>query len=333
VDLLALTRELVAIDSTTGREGPICRFVGDLLSHEGYRVTLQEVTPGRWNVYAHRGKPAVVFSTHLDTVPPHIPPQEDGDRLAGRGTCDAKGIAAAMIAAARQLTEIGAEQVGLLFLVGEEHGSDGALAAARLEPRGRALIGGEPTGGRLVTASRGALRVRVRTAGRSGHSSLASGGESAIERLVDLLGDLRGQPLPSDPELGSTTYNVGVIAGGVAANVVADDARAEIMFRTVEREPALRDTLARWAAGRGQVEVVLEIPPMRFDLEPGFPTTTVSFTTDLPLLEGWGRRYLVGPGPIERAHTADEFITRAELEDGVRLYAELGRRLLAPAVV
>lgn len=331
MDLFALTLDLLSIDSTTGREGEVGRYLGDLLRRQGYDVTLQEVTPGRWNVYAHRGRPLLVLSTHLDTVPPYIPPRDAGDRILGRGACDAKGIAAAMVAAAGELTGAARESVGLLFLVGEEAESDGARAAAALEPKGRVLIGGEPTEGRLAKAGRGSLRCVVRTTGRAAHSALEGEGDSAIERLLDLLVDLRRLDLPADPDLGLTSYNVGKISGGSAVNVVPAEARAEIMFRTVREGPDLRTTLAAWARGRAELEYTLEVPPIRFEVEPGFPTTTIPFGTDLPFLGAWGRRYLVGPGSIRVAHTDDEGIAKSDFADGVRIYAELARRLVARA--
>ena len=332
MDVAELAFELVALDSTTGAEGPVGQYLAERLRRAGFDVTLQEVTPGRWNVYARAGAPVVVLTTHLDTVPPYVPPRRAGDRLYGRGSCDAKGIAAAMVCAVERLRAAGAEGVALLFLVGEEAGSDGARAAARLEPKGRVLVGGEPTGLRLARASRGSFRVVVRTRGRAGHSATAGASReaSAVERLVDLLAALRTLPLPSDPEWGATTYNVGRIGGGRAANVVAEEAWAEILFRTVEpARPRLWPALKAWADGRATLEPGLEVPPARFDVEPGFAATVVPFATDLPLLEGWGRRYLVGPGDIEVAHAPDEHVDVTELRAAVDLYERLAVRLLA----
>ena len=295
---------------------------------------MQEVTPGRWNVYAHHGRPRVVLSTHLDTVPPYIPPREDARRFHGRGACDAKGIAAAMVAAADALEPHARRHVGLLFLAGEETISDGARAAAALEPKGEALIGGEPTDGRLATAGRGTLRVRVATAGRAAHSSLEGEAESAIERLLDLLTELRTLDLPHDPDLGSTSYNVGTIQGGVAANVVPPSAEALLLFRTVESGPGLRRSLETWARDRARIEFPAEMSPVRFATEPGFATTTIPFGTDLPLLADWGRRYLIGPGSIRVAHTDGEFVEKAALEEAVASYVRLASLCLerpAPA--
>lgn len=323
MDLFALTRDLLALDSTTGREGEVGRLLGDVLRDRGYDVTMQEVTPGRWNVYAHHGRPRVVLSTHMDTVPPYVPPREDDRRIHGRGACDAKGIAAAMIAAGAALDPEARRRVGLLFLVGEETVSDGARAAAALEPKGEALIGGEPTEGRLAAAGRGALRCRVRAVGRAAHSSLEGEADSAIERLLDLLADLRRLDLPADPELGPTSYNIGTISGGVAANVVPPAAEALILFRTVETGPSLRRALEDWARGRTEIEFPAEMPPIRFAVERGFPTTTIPFGTDLPLLAEWGRRYLLGPGSIRVAHTDGEYVEKKDLETAAATYARL----------
>jgi acetylornithine deacetylase len=328
VDLIALTCDLLALDSTTGREGETGRFLADFLQNRGHNVALQEVTAGRWNVYAHRAPPWVVLSTHIDTVPPYVPPVRKGGRIYGRGACDAKGIVAAMVAAAEALADRGEERIGLLFLVGEEKGSDGAQAAGALEPKGRVLIAGEPTQGRLVAASRGILRVRVRTYGRAAHSAVPGAGASAIEELLDLLVELRRLPLPVNGDLGVTSYSIGTVTGGAAANVVPDEAQAEILFRTVEAGTNLRHALSEWTRGRGELEFTLEIPPGRFLVEPDLPTTTVPFATDLPFLVDWGRQYLVGPGSIELAHTPEESIAEGELIEGARLYEQLAARVL-----
>lgn len=328
MDLFALTRDLLAVDSTTGREGAVGRLLGDRLRELGYAVTMQEVTRDRWNVYAHHGRPRVVLCTHIDTVPPYLPPREDDRRIYGRGSCDAKGIAAAMIAAAHALRETQRREVGLLFLVGEETVSDGARAAATLAPKGEAIIGGEPTEGRLATAGRGTLRCVLRAAGGAAHSALERDADSAIERLLDLLAELRRLDLPMDPDLGPTSYNIGTIAGGVAANVVPPHAEALILFRTVDDGPTLRRTLEGWADGRAEIEFPAEMKPIRFEVEPGFATTTIPFGTDLPLLAGWGRRYLIGPGSIRVAHTDGEHIEKSDLEAAVATYARLTTKLL-----
>ncbi|HEU5171246.1 MAG TPA: M20/M25/M40 family metallo-hydrolase, partial [Gemmatimonadales bacterium] len=221
MDPVALTRELVAIESPTGAEGPVVGYLAGVLARAGYRVTRQPVSPGRENLYAWREPPTVVFSTHLDCVPPYMPGREDAEWLHGRGSCDAKGIAAAMTAAAERLAERGERRVGLLFVVGEENGSDGAHAAAALEPKGRFLINGEPTENRLCIGQKGSLRIDFEATGRAAHSGYPEEGRSAIEALLDTLQRVRALPLPSDPLLGPGTLNVGTIQGGVAPNVLA----------------------------------------------------------------------------------------------------------------
>lgn len=211
MDALALTRSLVSLDSTTGLEGPAAELLATLLEDDGWIVIRQPVSTGRFNVYAHLGAPEVVFSTHLDTVPPYIPLAEDDTHLHGRGTCDAKGLAAAMIVAARRLRDAGERRIGLLFLVGEENGSDGAAAAVRLEPRGRFLINGEPTENQLTIGQKGVLRADLVATGRAAHSAYPDEGTSAIDPLLDTLERVRRVPLPTHPILGASTLNIGRI--------------------------------------------------------------------------------------------------------------------------
>ena len=235
VDIAALTRALVDIDSTTGREGAAGRWLADYLRAHGWAVVEQRVDATRFNVIATAAPPAMVFSTHIDCVPPFFPSRVESDRLYGRGSCDAKGILAAQVAAADRLRRAGETRVGLLFVVGEERGSDGARVAneAPAAAGSRFLIDGEPTDNRLGIATRGILRVKLRASGRAAHSSFPELGESAIDKLIDALVALRSTPLPDDPTLGRTHYTVGIIGGGVAPNVVPPSAEAEVMFRTV----------------------------------------------------------------------------------------------------
>ena len=327
VDVVALTRALVDIDSTTGREGDCGRFLADYLRSREWVVSEQRVDTSRFNVIAAMREPALVFSTHFDCVPPFFPSRLSGDRLHGRGSCDAKGILAAQIAAAERLRRAGEQRVGLVFVVGEERGSDGALKANELATQSRFLINGEPTDNRLGSATRGVLRLRLRASGRAAHSSFPELGDSAIDKLVDALIELRGIRLPKDPTLGDTHYTVGLISGGVAPNVVPPAAEAEVMFRTVGESRHVRHAVSVLEP-RVTVEHVLEVPTVHLKTVAGFDTAVFPFTTDIPFLGAWGEPLLFGPGSIHMAHTADEFVSIAELNAAVGHYETLARALL-----
>ena len=328
IDPVDLTRSLLAIPSPTGREHAVTALLADHLSGLGWQVTRQLVRDGRENLYAHHGDPVVVLSTHVDTVPPELAYREDADAIHGRGACDAKGIVAAMIAAAEELVATGERRIGLLFVVDEEDGSAGARAAATLAPKGRFLINGEPTGNRLVTAQKGTLKIILEAEGRAAHSGYPERGDSAIDRLLDALQRIRAVVLPVDAELGPSTLNIGRIAGGEAPNVVAPHARAELLVRLVghdEETPAA----IRAAAGPGiEVTFIPGLPPARAPSIPGWPSTTVAFASDLAVLGSWGTCYQLGPGSIHLAHTADEHILKEELRAGAALYVRLVRTLL-----
>jgi acetylornithine deacetylase len=326
-DLLTLARALVDIDSTTGREGEVGRWLAQHLRDTGFTVTEQPVDADRSNVMASTGRPSVVLSTHLDCVPPFFASRIEGDRLYGRGACDAKGILAAQVTAANRLRESGETRVGLLFVVGEERGSDGAKLANEVAPGSTFLIDGEPTDNRLGLATRGILRVKVRTRGRAGHSSYPELGESAIDKLIDALMALRTIELPSDPVLGRTHYSVGLIGGGVAPNVISPSAEAEVMFRTVSDAAVVRDALRPLEAGV-EIEPILEVPPVRLKTVPGFATAVFPYTTDIPFLHAWGEPLLFGPGSIHDAHTADESVRIPDLAAAVDHYVTIARALL-----
>src|SRR4029077_5562143 len=288
------------------------------------------VEPNRDNIFACWGEPVVTLSTHMDTVPPFFPSLEDADFIWGRGACDAKGIIAAMIAAAEKLLDSGATNFGLLFVVGEERNSAGAKVAAR-HPRGsRFLINGEPTENQLALGSKGALRFEITAHGKLAHSAYPELGHSAIHSLLDVLRAIRMISLPEDPLLGPCTLNIGTIAGGRAPNVVADHAEAEIMFRTVGDPGEIRQAVLAAAAGRAEAREVLHTPAMRLSALDGLPTTVVAFATDIPTFDGaWGRPFLIGPGSIHLAHTAEERIPKQQLSEAVDIYARMARRLLA----
>jgi acetylornithine deacetylase len=330
MDPLELTRALVALETPTGREQPAIDLLDGLLRRAGYHTTRQPVTPGRDNLYAYREPPELVFSTHVDTVPPHLSVTEDDTTIRGRGTCDAKGLAAAMVAAAERLAAGGERRVGLLFLVGEENGSDGAKAAAGFGPRGRFLINGEPTENRLSVGQKGTLRVDLAATGRAAHSAYPEEGSSAIAALLDTIERIRRLPLPVDPLLGPSTLNVGLISGGVAPNVIPPHASAQLLVRIVEPTGPLRTAIREQLAPGVSVSFPVELPFHKAGgAPPGWDTTVVSYASDLPFLAPWGEGYQLGPGSIRVAHTADEHILKADLLRGVDLYVRLATDLLA----
>jgi acetylornithine deacetylase len=329
LDPAAMTRQLVDIDSTTGREGEAGRWIAAFLRARGYYVSEQPIAGDRFNVFAHLDAgPHVVFSTHFDCVPPFLPSREEPGLIFGRGACDAKGIVAAQLVAAERLRAAHEKRFGLLFVAGEERGSDGARVANEHAPPGvRYLVNGEPTDNRLGAATRGMLRVRLRATGRAAHSSFPELGESAIDKLLDALMVIRGVRLPEDPVLGRTHYTVGLIEGGVAPNVVSPHASAELMFRIVGTAAPVLQAL-EVVDSLVSVEHILDIPAVTMHTLPGFETAVFPYTTDVPLLTRWGTPLLVGPGSIHVAHTDEEHVSVDELHQAVDLYEALASELL-----
>ena len=328
LNLFELTRALVDIESVTNNEEAVGSFLlgllSDLTARSGGAVERCPVEANRFNVLAHWGVPVVTLSTHMDTVPPFFPCREDEQTIWGRGACDAKGIIAAMIAAAEKLLAAGKKNFGLLFVVGEEVNGVGALVAAR-NPRGsRYLINGEPTENKIALGAKGALRYEITARGRAAHSAYPELGHSAIETLLDVLQGIRAIELPEDELLGRSTLNIGTIKGGRAPNVIADHAQAEIMFRLVGSAAPIREALAQLLAGRAEAREQYTTPAQRLEPFPGLPTTVVSFTTDIPSFgTAWGKPFLIGPGSIHAAHTADEHIPKQQLLQAVDIYAEM----------
>ncbi len=331
MDPIALTRQLIDIESITGKEGAAAGFLANYLEKLGYVVERMPVEGERFNVFAKPANvdaPALVFSTHIDTVPPFLRSSEDSENIYGRGSCDAKGIIAAQVAACEQLRKRGVS-AGLLFVVGEERDSLGATIANQ-NPRGsRFLVNGEPTDNRIALASKGALRVEVTAHGRMAHSAYPELGESAIDKLLDALQALRAMELPHNPEIGSSTVNIGIIEGGRATNVIPDFAKAQLLYRLVGPSEELRNSIVGTAGPLAEVAFVLDLAYMRFITIPGIPTMTASFTTDIPKLTAWGEPVLLGPGSILVAHTDREFISKAELMHAIELYAQIGTFLLS----
>ncbi len=333
MNIFELTRALIDIESITENEEEVGRFLHLQLSELAgiYQGTIEimDVAPRRFNIYAQWGEPVVTLSTHIDTVPPFFPSREDDEFIWGRGACDTKGIIAAMITAVRSLLDEGVRHVALLFVVGEERNSAGAFSAAR-QPRGsRYLINGEPTENKLALGSKGALRYELIAEGRMAHSAYPELGDSAIDKLLDALQQVRQVKLPSDTVLGKSTLNIGTIAGGRAPNVIPDYARAEIFVRLVDDGKATHDRV-RKAVGSGvKLNEALRIPAIRLGSLEGFETTVVAYTTDIPAFGGaWGEPFLLGPGSIHVAHTSEERIPKVELLEAVTMYERMVKQLL-----
>jgi acetylornithine deacetylase len=287
------------------------------------------VEPGRFNVLAQFSeRPVVTLSTHMDTVPPFFPSREDDEFVWGRAACDTKGIIAAMIQAAESLLEGGGTDFALLFVVGEERNSAGAYVAAQ-NPRGsRYLINGEPTENRLALGSKGALRYEILAQGKMAHSAYPELGDSAIDKLIEALAEIRRIALPVDEVLGASTVNIGTISGGRAPNIIADEARAEIMIRLVGSSESTKMAVERAVAGRAQAQEVLEIPAVRLASLPGIDTTVVAYTTDIPAFgSAWGQPFLIGPGTIHVAHTLEERVPKRQLLEAVPIYERMVKEL------
>ena len=331
-----LTRALVDLESITENEKQVgeylLRYLSALAAISGGRAEAMTVSPERFNVYAEWGVPTVVLSTHMDTVPPFIPFSEDEENIYGRGACDAKGIIAAMVAAAELLIERGTRNFGLLFVVGEERNSAGAEVASRLTRGARYLINGEPTESKVALGSKGILRYELIASGKMAHSAYPELGESAIDKLLDALSAIRRLSLPEDPMLGKTTLNIGTISGGRAPNIIPDAAKAELAIRLVS-DGLKVDQLLREAIGdRAELKEILSLPAMHFAALDGFETSVVAFTTDIPVLApAWGEPFLFGPGSIHVAHTTREKISKRELLAAVDTYAQMTLMLLKRA--
>ncbi|RPH64626.1 MAG: M20/M25/M40 family metallo-hydrolase [Acidobacteria bacterium] len=326
-DAVALLRTLIDIDSTTGREAAVSRWVSDELRRRGWNVLEQAVDADRFNILATLDPPDIVFSTHVDCVPPFFPSRQKGELVYGRGACDAKGCVTTQIVAAERLRLAGHRRIGLLFVVGEERGSDGAKAANTLDGGSRFLVNGEPTDNRLGVATRGVLRVRLTARGRASHSSYPELGESAIEKLVNAIVRLRTLDMPEDPVMGRTHYTVGLIAGGLAPNVVPPLADAEVVFRTVGQVDRLKATLDSLEPFVTWDEIV-EVPPVTMTTVPGFETAAFPYTTDIPFLDRWGQPLLLGAGSILVAHSDEEHIRISDLHRAADQYVELAEYLL-----
>ena len=330
--VLDLAHGLVDIPSVTGAEAAVADWLAGRLRTLGYKVERVETEPGRPNLLATtHAPPRVVFSTHLDTVPPHVPARVANGFLYGRGACDAKGIAATQIIAAERLRAAGESRIGLLFVVDEETGGGGAktMNGHRLAKDCRYLVNGEPTENQLIRGCKGSVRVRLRAKGPGGHSAYPEAAPSAIHVLLQVLADIQAASFPTDPVLGGTTCNVGTITGGEALNVIARTAEAGLQIRVVTAPEVTYKRLREVVAGRADMELLSSTPPIQLTVPDGFETAVVSFSTDIPHLTNWGKPLLLGPGSILQAHVPDERVAIADLERGVGLYERLGKTLLA----
>jgi acetylornithine deacetylase len=331
--LFELTRRLIDIPSVTGEEGAVGYFLASHLAGLGYEVETQEIAPERANVLARiKGARArVVLSTHMDTVPPHVASSEDDEFVHGRGACDAKGIIAAQIAAAESLRAEGVKEIGLLFTVDEEMGSDGARAVnGHTWARDcRFLVNGEPTDNKLASGTKGSLRLRLKASGCEAHSAYPERGDSAIEKLLDVLASIRAHDWSRDDFFGETTCNVGTLSGGTRPNVIAASAQADLQFRLVTSAHEVKQTLERIADSCVQIEYLSENEPIRLVTVEGFEQEVMRFTTDIPYLADWGAPLLCGPGSILVAHTLEERVAKRELVESVNIYTRLARTLLA----
>lgn len=331
MNLFELTKSLMNIPSVSGEEEAVGFWLRDYLTELGWTVELQAVSENQNNVIAYlNDTPRVWLSTHMDTVPPFIAPTEDDEKIYGRGSCDAKGIIAAQIIAAERLRKEGIEDIGLLYTIEEERASTGAKVANNhsLAKKCEYMINGEPTDNDLAIGSKGAFRAKIKTKGKAAHSAYPEQGDSAIEKLLDILEDVRHTKFPNDDFFGETTCNIATLDGGIALNVIPPNAEAGILIRLTTPDEPIRHALESLIRDRGELEVMSYSLPVKMLAVDGFEQKVVRFTTDIPHLGNWGQPLLLGPGSILVAHTKDEFVLKRDLEAAVGLYVELGKRLL-----
>ncbi len=328
MDVLALTRKLIGIRSTTGEESEIMVFLAEYLENMGFQVTRQTVEKDRYNILAKVGEPRAVLSTHTDTVPPYFPLSEDEEYIYGRGACDTKGIIAAQITAADLLLKQGIGNFGLLFTVGEEERSDGAAVANTIANNCRWLVNGEPTANKMAVGTKGALNVKLAVKGKACHSAYPEQGESAVDKMLDILTAVGQKKWPVHEQLGATTCNIGVISGGIQPNVLAPHAEAQLMFRVVTTTAEIKEELSKIVGSRGELDFYFGCEPVLTHVMEGFPTMIAAYRTDIPFLTNWGTPLLLGPGNILDAHSPGEKIAKTQILEAVNHYTDIIRRLL-----
>jgi acetylornithine deacetylase len=327
------TLQLCQVDSTTGHEARMIPLLTGMFRNLGARILWQSVEGGRCNLLATWGNPKLLFTTHLDTVPSYLPSHREGDRLWGRGTCDAKGILATMMETLRLLLAEGRKDLAFLGVVGEETDSLGARIALDLKrnlPNLQGVINGEPTGNILATGQRGSAHLYLRCQGRAAHSGTPEEGVNAAFPLFDWIDNLRRLPERADPVLGPEVWNLGTLQAGRAINVVPDEAEARLFARTVVGSTFVQD-VQRLRPEVGEVDVLFERGPEVFPKVEGFPMGPVPFGSDAHILRDLVRdRFIAmtGPGSIRVAHTEDEFLDLADAVAGTRQYLGLARHIL-----
>ncbi|MGB8952462.1 MAG: M20/M25/M40 family metallo-hydrolase [Candidatus Aminicenantales bacterium] len=329
MNLFELTRELINIPSVTGSEGDIADFLALYLKKQGFDVDEQEVEERRRNIFASAGpSPGIVLCTHMDTVPGHFPAAEDNSFIYGRGACDAKGALSAMAVAAQELKEEGVNGLGLVFVVGEETDSRGAKKANDSGRRSEYIIVGEPTENKLGSGHKGVLNFKIKTKGKKAHSAYPHLGESAIDKILDVLQSIRHLAMEEHPVLGKTTVNIGVIEGGVASNVVADSATAILSLRTGFPSNKIVRRIKTVAGPRAEIEILSRSEPQILFTIPGFDEVVLPYCTDIPYLQSFGRPLLLGPGSALVAHTDAEKVEKGQLLEAVGNYKKLAKILL-----
>ncbi|KAK0942696.1 hypothetical protein LTR29_005783 [Friedmanniomyces endolithicus] len=359
-DLIGLHKNLTSIESITGNEKAVGDCLFSSLTSQGYKVERQyvEKEPARFNVFAWPGvareSAKVLVTSHIDTVPPFYPYKHHNKTISGRGSVDAKGSVATQVIAVNNLLSSGKlspDDIALLYVVGEEVGGDGMRAANALKLTPHTVIFGEPTEGKLASGHKGNLMIQLTAKGKAAHSGYPWLGRSANEVLVKTLAALMelGAKLPSSDKYGVTTLNIGHMEGGVASNVVAQDASASVAVRIAEGTPsfikgeitkAVHKAVESFLDDGMKAENVIDIVfptsgygPIDIDSDiAGFESMTVNYGTDIPWLnstvEGQ-KRYLYGPGSILVAHSDHEMLTEAQLEEAVEGYEKIILHALA----